>query len=48
MLGILLIINFDYEMMLFTDPRGTNMVAAGLVCILMGIGVMYKMVKFEI
>ena len=48
MLGILLIINFDYEMMLFTDPRGTSMVAAGLVCILMGIGVMYKMVKFEI
>ncbi|MDP6572423.1 MAG: type II secretion system F family protein [Rhodospirillales bacterium] len=48
MLGILLLVNFDYEMMLFTDPRGTTMVAAGLVCILMGIAVMYKMVKFEI
>ena len=48
MFGILLLVNFDYEMTLFTDPRGTSLVAAGVVSILSGIGVMYKMVKFEI
>ena len=48
MFAILLLVNFDYEMTLFTDPRGTSMVAAGVVSILSGIAVMYKMVKFEI
>lgn len=48
MLGILLLINFEYEMTLFTDPRGLIMVGIGTGFILVGIAVMAKMVRFEI
>jgi tight adherence protein B len=48
MFGILLLINFDYVMELFRDPRGLVMVAAGLTSMLIGVLVMAKMVRFEI
>jgi tight adherence protein B len=41
-------LNHDYAMDLFNDPRGLMMVGAGLFSLLIGIGVMAKMVRFEI
>ncbi len=40
--------NSQYLMSLFTDPRGQIMVGFGLFMILAGVGIMFKMVKFEI
>ncbi len=40
--------NNAYLMPLIDDPRGNFMVFLGFCCYLVGIGVMYKMVKFEI
>jgi tight adherence protein B len=48
MFGLIMMMNYGYEITLFTDPRGLMMVAAGLTSFLIGIAVMYKMVKFEI
>jgi len=48
MFGIILAINPRYALMLFNDPRGLFMVGVGLLCYLVGIGVMVKMVRFEI
>ena len=48
MLCLLMLINFDYEMTLFTDPRGRMMVGAGVGIMTIGIAVMAKMVRFEI
>lgn len=48
MLGIILLMNYGYAIMLFTDPRGLVMVGIGLLCYAIGIGVMAKMVRFEI
>jgi len=48
MFGIIFTLNPEYEMDLFTDPRGRVILGAGLVTIFLGIGVMAKMVKFEI
>jgi tight adherence protein B len=48
MLGIILLMNYEYAIMLFTDPRGLMMVGVGLMCYAIGIGVMVKMVRFEI
>ena len=48
MFAILLMLNYDYEMTLFTDPRGLMMVGGGLTILTMGIAVMAKMVRFEI
>lgn len=48
MFGIILVLNYNYAMMLFTDPRGLFMVGVGLLCYLIGIAVMFKMVRFEI
>lgn len=45
---ILYVMNPDYVMRLFTDPRGLMMTGIGLFMMLLGSGVMYKMVKFEI
>lgn len=42
------IVNTDYVMTLFTDPRGVIMVAVGLGSIAFGAAVMAKMVRFEI
>ncbi|MEC9267258.1 MAG: type II secretion system F family protein [Pseudomonadota bacterium] len=42
------IVNRDYVMLLFSDPRGLIMVACGLISIAVGAAVMMKMVKFDI
>lgn len=42
------IVNRDYVMLLFSDPRGLIMVACGLTSIAIGAMVMMKMVKFDI
>ncbi len=48
MFGIIFAMNPDYEMMLFTDPRGQLMLGLGLGIMSVGILVMNKMVRFEI
>lgn len=45
---LLLLINKEYVMTLWNDPRGNMMLAGGFAMFGVGIGVMYKMVKFEI
>ena len=45
---ILRIVSGSYVQTLFTDPRGQMLVAIGLGFMVVGIGVMMKMVKFEI
>jgi tight adherence protein B len=45
---ILRIVSGDYVQTLFTDPRGMMLVAIGLGFMVVGIGVMMKMVRFEI
>lgn len=46
--GILLLVNFDYVAVLFTDPRGRIMLGAALGSLSLGIAVMKKMVRFDI
>ena len=46
--SILLVINYDYVMTLFTDPRGTTMLVVGLGMLFVGVMVMFKMVRFDI
>ncbi len=48
MFGILLLVNPGYATELFHDPRGHVLLALGLMSMFMGIGVMMKMVRFEI
>lgn len=48
MFAILMMINYDYVMDLFRDPRGMIMVAVALTSMLIGVLVMAKMVRFEI
>lgn len=48
MFGILLLVNPSYATELFHDPRGHMLLAAGLGSMALGIGVMMKMVRFEI
>lgn len=48
MLGIIFFVNNDYVMQLFTDPRGHTLLTAGLISQSIGIGIMAKMVRFEI
>jgi len=48
MFGILLLVNGDYVLDLFRDPRGMVMVGIGLFFMTIGIVVMAKMVRFEI
>ncbi len=48
MFGLLLLINPDYALTLFRDPRGHTMVAFGLGMIGTGTFVMSRMTKFEI
>ncbi len=45
---MLYIVNRPYVMKLFTDERGHLMLAAGGLSFLIGTGIMYKMIKFEI
>lgn len=46
--GVLLLINPDYIMKLFIDPRGHTLALFGLGSLLTGIGVIARMVRFEI
>jgi len=46
--GILYMLNRDYVMMLFTHPTGPVLVGIGFAMQALGVGVMVKMVKFEI
>ena len=48
MFCIIYAMNPEYEAMLFTDPRGRLMLAAGLMSMASGIFVMSRMVRFEI
>lgn len=48
MLGIIFFVNNGYVMQLFTDPRGHTLLTAGLISQSIGIGIMAKMVRFEI
>ena len=48
MFAILRIVSGSYVQTLFTDPRGQVLVGIGLGFMVVGIGVMMKMVKFEI
>lgn len=48
MFVLIMMVNYDYAITLFTDRRGIMMVLAGLVCYAVGIGVMVKMIRFEI
>ena len=47
MLAILMVLNTNYAMMLFTDPRGYTAVAVGVAMLVTGVGVMFRMVRFE-
>lgn len=48
MTGLIYLVNSGYIIGLFSDPRGQAMVGFGLTMIMAGVGVMYRMVKFEI
>lgn len=48
MFAIIYMLNPDYESLLFTDPRGKAMLALGVGLMVVGAGVMRKMVRFEI
>lgn len=45
---ILYVMNSEYVMRLFSDPRGLMMTGVGLFMMMVGAGVMYKMVRFEV
>jgi tight adherence protein B len=46
--GVISFVNPNYMNTLFTDPRGWVMIGMGLTSLLVGLGVMSKMIKFEI
>ena len=48
MFGIIFFVNTEYVMQLFTDPRGHTLITAGLISQSIGVGIMAKMVRFEI
>ena len=48
MAGVISFVNPDYMDKLFTDPRGWAMMAMGFTSLTIGIGIMAKMVRFEI
>jgi tight adherence protein B len=48
MAGVISFINPGYINTLFTDPRGWVMIGMGLTSLLVGLGVVSKMIKFEI
>lgn len=45
---LIYVINPDYILQLFTDPRGWLLLGAGLTSMTLGLGVMARMVRFEI
>jgi len=48
MFAILLMMNYGYASTLYKDPRGLILVGCGLLSYAIGIGVMAKMVRFEV
>jgi tight adherence protein B len=48
MCGLIYMMNAEYMTKLFIDPRGHMMIAVGFAMYAMGMGVMYKMVRFEV
>jgi tight adherence protein B len=48
MFVLIMMVNYEYAITLFTDKRGVMMVLAGFVCYAIGITVMVKMIRFEI
>ncbi len=48
MFAIIFFVNTGYVMTLFTDPRGTTLIAFGLTSQFIGVAIMWKMVRFEI
>jgi tight adherence protein B len=48
MAGVIWFVNPNYMDILFTDPRGWTMIGVGLTSLSLGVGVMAKMIKFEI
>lgn len=48
MFGLIYMMNAEYVSTLFIDPRGWAMIAGGFLMYIIGIGVMVKLVKFEI
>ena len=48
MFVLIWMVNSEYLMPLFTDPRGNWMLGIGLLWLVLGFGVMAKMVRFEI
>ena len=48
MLGLLMVINYDYASILFTDPRAIIVSIVGLAWMGLGVFIMSKMINFEI
>ncbi|MHA1113026.1 MAG: type II secretion system F family protein [Alphaproteobacteria bacterium] len=48
MFAIMMVVSDDYVSDLFTDPRGVLMLVAGLTSLGLGVGVMARMVRFDI
>ena len=48
MAGIIYLVNPGYMSTLFIDPRGWVMIGIGMTSLLIGIGIMAKMIKFDI
>jgi Flp pilus assembly protein TadB len=48
MATVISFVNPGYMNTLFIDPRGWVMIGIGLTSLLIGIGIMAKMIKFEI
>lgn len=48
MFGALFLVNPEYALILVRDPRGLLLLAAAATSLLLGIGIMFKMARFEI
>jgi tight adherence protein B len=48
MAGVISFVNPEYMSTLFTDPRGWVMIGIGMTSLLIGLGIMAKMIKFDI
>ena len=48
MAGVISFVNPEYMSTLFTDPRGWVMIGIGLTSLLIGLGIMAKMIRFDI
>jgi tight adherence protein B len=48
MAGVISFVNPEYMSTLFTDPRGWVMIGIGMTSLLIGLGIMAKMIRFDI